>query len=292
MSVDVLVTASIVYTGDRVLRDGYVYIKGGRIVDVGDAPVPEEYTYATLVLGGEGRIAAPGLAAYVDAPAYPIRGLKPNLAERAKFYGRLDAESLALLSLPAVYEAHMAGVSTLVIEAPSKAVAIDLASRIGGYYLTAIPTCSGAAGEGTVSVGGDGCPEEGANLVLVGGEVKTGRSRVLGAYSALNYRAAWTSVPRIYEGSLSLREALGIPGGRIEKGARAEVVVYDARRPPGMLADLYELSLDEVYRLGAPVESLIVGDEVLVDGGEHLRITTRHFNEVRRFASSLLSRSR
>lgn len=292
MSVDVLVTASVVYTGDRVLRDGYVYIKGGRIVDVGEAPVPDEYTYATLVLGGEGRIAAPGLAVYVDAPAYPIRGLRPNLAERVKFYERLDTESLALLSLPAVYEAHMAGVSTLVVEAPSKAVAVDLASRVGGYYLAAIPTCSEASGEGMARVGGDGCPEEGADLVLAGGEVKASRGRVLGAYSALNYRATWTSAPGVYEGSLSLREALGIPGGKIEKGARAEIVVYDARRPPGMLADLYELSLDEVYRLGSPVESLIAGDEVLVDGGEHLRITTRHFNEVRRFASSLLSRSR
>lgn len=291
MSVDVLVTASIVYTGDRVIRDGYVYMKGGRVVDVGESPVPEEYTYATLILGGEGRIVAPGLAAYIDAPAYPIRGLKPRLADRASFYERLDPETLLVLSLPAVYEAHMAGVTTVVVESPSASVAVDLSGRIGGYYTAAVPSClKGASGESVV--GGDGCPASGASLVLEGGQVKARTGRVLGAAAALNYRAAITSSPDVYRDSLRLREALGIPGGRITKGARAELVVFDSRRPPGMLADLYDLSLDDVYRLGAPVESLIAGDDVLVDGGEHLRITSRHFGEVRKFASRLLSRSR
>ncbi|GAB6147711.1 hypothetical protein [Stetteria hydrogenophila] len=289
MGFDVLIMASKVYTGTSVISDGYIYIKSGRVVDFGESPVPEDYTYATLVLGGEGRIAAPGLAAYIDAPAYPIRGLRPGLADRVRFYRQLDEESLAAVSLPAVYEAHMAGVTTLVVESPSPSIAADLASRVGGYYLAAVPSCIEAS-EAQVRVGGEGCPVEGASLVVEDGRVKAGGRVVLGAYSALNYAAAWSRLPRIHEASLQLRRALGIPGGVIEKEARAEIVVYDARTPPGMLADLYDLSLDDVYRLGLRVESLIAGEEVLVDAGEHLRITMKHFNEVRRLAThSILS---
>lgn len=292
MTVDVLITASIVYTGKRVLRNGYVYIRGGRVVDVGEGPVPEDYTYATLILGGEGRIVAPGLAAYVDAPAYPIRGLRPSLAERARFYERLDAGSLALLSLPAIYEAHMAGVTTVVVEAPTSRLASDLEEGVGGYYVAAVPTCVADRGEARVKVGGDGCPEDGAEIIVSGGTVRVGGAEVPGSASALSLRAAITRVRGVHEGSLRLRERLGIPGGVIEKDARAEVVVYDARKPPALLVDLYDLPLDELYRLGATVESLVAGDEVLVDGGEHLRITDKHFGDVMRLASSLLRRGR
>lgn len=287
MSVDILITASLVYTGREVIRDGFVYVKGGRVVDHGRSPVPEDYTYATLVLGGPGRIVAPGLAAYIDAPAYVIRGLRPRLQERARFYSTLDEESLRYASMPAVYEAHMAGITTIVTEAPSARLALDLAEAAGGFYGAAVPTCLEAPASTAIPllrVGGEGC--EPGNAVVDGRDVVVGGRRVLALVGRLTYSRLHG---RPYEASRALREALGIPGGSIEKGVRAEIVVFNVSRPPGMLADLYDIKLDEVYTAGLAVESVIAGDEVLVDGGEHLRITTAHFREVRRFAEKILS---
>ncbi len=286
MSVDVLVTGSVLYTGRDIVRDAFVYVKGGRVMDYGRAPVPEDYTYAALVVGGPGRIVAPGLAAYIDAPAYVIRGLKPRLAERARFYSSVDLDSLRYASLPAVYEAHSAGVTTLVTEAPQPRLALDLSELAGGFYGAAIPACiaaSASASIPTVTVGGEGC--DGGDAVVNGGEVVVGGRRVLALVSRLTYSRL---PPGPYGLSMELRRALGIPGGYIEKGVRAELVVFNASRPPGMLADLYDLELDEVYAAGLAVESVIAGDEVLVDAGEHLRVTGAHFREVRRFAERIL----
>lgn len=288
MAVDILVTGSVVFTGDRVIRDGFVYIKGSRVVDVGQAPVPEEYSYAALLLGGRGRIVAPGLAAYADVAAYPLRLLKPRLPERARFYSSFSLDDLVRVALPALYELHMSGVSTIVVEGP-KGLAVTLSESLGGFYEAAVPACTGEASE--LAVAGEGC--EGNAVFRVDGDVVTANGRrVLSLVARESYSVHSLGLGAdAYMLSLKLREQASIPGGVIRPGERAEVVVYDATVPPALLTDLagwYDYR--RIYSIGARVESLVVGDDVIVDGGEHLRIVRKHFNDVRRLAEAILGK--
>ena len=271
--VEVLVLASKIYTGRRVLRGGYVYVRDGVIESVGEGPVPEDLTYAALVLGGEGRVVAPGLAVAADVAAYPFRHLFPSPERRRELYRAMGLEAQFAASLPAVYELHVHGVTTVFVESENSDLALKLLDSIGGFYGVAVNSCWGLeppetpkALSGSVKAGGCGGPP----MLESKPVYKPG---LLGR--------PWTS-------SQKLREASGADGGFIEEGLKAELAVFDFSRPPGMMLDLFDLDLDVLYSLGLKVESLVAGDDVLVDGGDHLYIVEKHFKEARRLAERVL----
>ena len=284
MSLDILVRGSLVYTGDEIIRDGYVYIKAGRVESVGESPVPEDLTYAALILGGEGRIIAPGLAMVADLLAYPIRLYKPNMAKRIKYYESMGIQALTTVAKPAVYEAHMSGATTLIIEAHTPEPIQKLAETVGGLYGIAAPACLDtsphAAGLiASTRIADDSCPGEGLRY----------SNDILALESRLTYTLS--GVSQAYERSSKLRSILGLPPQRIKKGSRAEIAVYNSSRPPGMLLDYSgEEVVKRIYESGIQVESLITGDHILVDGGEHLYIVEKDFKEARKVASRLLGR--
>jgi len=280
---EVLVTGSAVYTGSETLRDGYVYIKGGRVVAVGSGVPPEDYTFAHLVLGGEGRIIAPSLTAIVDAPAYPWRFALRGLRERVDLYGRLSQEAAVAASLPAVYEAHVHGVGRIVVEYSGAGLPGELASRVGGFYALAYPACLGGAPSspfGVVMVAGEGCEGE-AQVVYSGGSARAGEGEVLALTAKPVYRP-WGS--GVEEASNRLRRLLGLGPATIKEGVQAEIVVYDASRPPGMFLDSAEDPARLAYESGLRAETLVLGDAVLVDQGEHLYIAEKQFSEARSLA--------
>lgn len=280
---EILVRGSVIYTGSEVLRDGYVYIKGGRIVGLGEGAAPGDYTYAALILGGPGRIVAPGLTAIIDAPAYPIRFYKPSLEKRVNYYKAMGLDALATVSLPAVYEAHLSGVTTVIIEAIDPQLPQRLAETIGGLYGIAYPACTGDAGTkpapglvAVATVGDESCP---------GGEVNYGDSGVLALAGKLSYTLH--GEPRVYERSLETRRRLGLGEQGIREGRLAEIVVFDASRPPGMLLEYAPDSVVPQVYSAARVETLLVGDHVLVDGGDHLYIVEKSFSQARSLASRI-----
>lgn len=287
---DVLVTGSVLYTGREIIRDGYVYVKNGKIIDYGPSPVPEDYTYVNLVLGGQGRIIVPSLTAVIDAPAYPLRIRRLSLGERARFYQETPPSLAATLSLPAIYEAHMAGVGHVITEYSSIELPNTLRSMIGGVYSLAYPSCLGEPpGEppGVVPVYGEDC--EGDGIVEVRGDSGfTGGERVLALYHRLSYTRLEGDP---LEESNRLRRAIGLGPAVIERDARAEIAVYDASRPPGMFLDRAgEEAVRRIYSSGARLETLMVGDAILVDQGEHLYIVEKHFSEARRAGLRILER--
>ncbi len=294
--VDVLITGSIVFTGERFLRNGYVYIRDGRIDSVGEAPVPEEYTYATLILGGPGRIIVPSLTALASVASYPLRFKTSSMGDRVKFYSSTDLKALILASLPAVYELHMSGVATIIVEGLTPELPLELSKLIGGFYGLAVPVCSGVEPRyvpglaSTVTIAGPGCEGE-ADIVEINGKGFKGSSRLLSVFSGISYTVSKANSENPWLESLELRKAVSLPPPSIKPGRIAEIAVYDVSRPPAMLLDMAsEDVVLRVYSSGARLETLIAGEDVLIDTGEHLYIVEKHFNEFRRLAEKLILR--
>ncbi len=277
--IEILITGSLVVLSEsESIRDGYVFVKSGRVVDAGSGTPPLDYTYAHLVLGGEGRVVAPALTAVVDAPAYPWRLSSPSLRDRIEIYRSLSASEALTASLPAVYEAHVFGVGRVIVEYTRAQLPMDLASSVGGVYGLAYPACEGepprSEGIGIITVADDSCGG-GADIVYDAPEAP------LHMVSRPVYAPRH---PRPLEASSRLRSLLGLPPSRIKEGDVAEIAVFDFSRPPGMF--LYEVNAEDaasiIYSLGVRVESLIVAESVLVDQREHLYITAKQFSEARR----------
>lgn len=273
-NISILITASAIYTGRELIRDGYIYIEDGIIKEMGPQPAPDELQDATLIIGGEGRVVVPGLTAIADVAAYPIRFRSHGISERIKFYRGLSDHDLFTLSLPGIYELHMMGVTTAFVEALSPALPLELARRIGGFYGAARPSCAEEYRvqpilRGVITIGGEGCP---------GGEVKDGDTHNLVLTNRDTY--SLDGVGDVLEASQRLRRMAGLGDLIIEPGATAELAVYDTSRPPAMLlysADEYEVR--KIYTLHANLESLIAGADILVEMGEHLRIGRKHLTE-------------
>lgn len=294
--VDILITGSIVFTGDRFLRNGYVYIRDGKIDYVGEGPVPEEYTYATLILGGPGRVVMPGLTALASVAAYPIRFQSPTMGARVKFYKEHDLKTLVLASLPAVYELHMSGVTTIIVEGLTPELPLELARMVGGFYGLAIPICSGVEPRyvpglaSLITLSGSECEGE-ADVREINGIGFKGSSRLLSVFNGPSYVITRVISENPWFESLELRKTVSLPPPAIKPGRVAEIAVYDVSRPPAMLLDMAgEREVLNIYVSGAKLETLIAGEDVLVDTGEHLYIVEKHFNEIRRVAEKIILR--
>ncbi|MDM7275165.1 MAG: hypothetical protein P3X22_003450 [Thermoprotei archaeon] len=294
--IDILITGSIVYTGERLVRDGYVYIRDGKVEHVGEAPVLEDYSYATLLLGGPGRIVVPGLTAMANTAAYPLRFRGASMAERVNYYRGLDVKTLVTLSLPAVYELHMSGVTTIIVEGLSPELPLSLSEAVGGFYGLAVPVCSGVEPRyvpglaSALRISGPGCEGE-ADVVEVDGRGFKGSRRVLGLFRGASLLLTASGVEDPLGESLELRKAAMLPPPVIKQGRIAEIAVFDVSRPPAMMLDTAsEKEILRVYSSGARLESLIAGEDVLVDTGEHLYIVERSFKEARSLSEKVLKK--
>ncbi|WP_062661650.1 hypothetical protein [Aeropyrum camini] len=141
--VDILVTASKIYTGREVIGEGYIYVRDGVVAALGEGVPPEDLTYPTITLGGRGRIAAPGLALAADTPAYLLRFLRPGVARRVELYRALGLDAAFTSSLPAVYELHIHGVTTVFVEYTAPDLPARLAEAVGGRFGLLLPRCPG-----------------------------------------------------------------------------------------------------------------------------------------------------
>ena len=269
-----LILASKIYTGREVLGSGYIYIEDGIVKDLGEGAPPEEETYITVVLGGEGRVAAPGLALAASPISYMLKPYMVSPEDKLRLLKSIDLETLFTISLPAVYELHIYGVTTIFVESSSVDLPLMLAEKVGGLYGLALDSCwtlietpkKPPKLAGLVRAGQCGGPEMMAGLLFSPSTLKT----------------PWSV-------SESTRKSAGIGEGVIKEGRRAEIAIFNFSRPPGMLLYKADIDLNMLYSLGLKVETLISGEDVLVDGGEHLYIVDSHFKEATRIADRILS---
>ena len=269
--IDILVRGSHVFTGDELVRDGYVYIKDGVVEDIGSGLPPEDYTYATIIVGGRGRIVVPGLLAPLDLVGYALRTprCEPLIPQSCGARARVDSRSEVTLSLPAVLEAHLRGITRILALTPMLETLISLQDKTGGSYGMILPSdCSGAPKHPRLEA-----------VVRLGVEVER-------AYPCPGEFMAGDSP---FQASLELAGRLGLRPPRIAKGDMASIVVFNLERPP--LFGL-EVSTPEdaglVYRFGATAETVIHGQDILVDAGGHLMIVEKHLNEALKVRQGLL----
>ncbi len=264
--IDILVTGDLVYTGSEIIRNGYVYIKNGKILDFGSGVPPQDYTYATLILGGGDRAILPALIAAGDPLRYAFRLLKRDPGD-CKIAG-LSAEEQFKLSLPYVYDAHLSGIGVLIVKSPSAELPLSLQEKIGGRY-------------GFVKYEECGVMPGAMPSGLVGAVEELDSGLLLEAP-----RRGLVQVGDPLEYSAKLASLLGIEPPMIKKNNLAMIVVYNLRVPP-LFTLPPEDSVSRLYGEGARVESLIVADEVLVDGGDHLWIVDKHFRDALNIAKMI-----
>ncbi len=279
---------------NEIIKDGYVFVRNGIIEDFGEQPPPEDYTYASLVLGGEGRIVAPGLTALVSPISYILRFYRPSMRRRIELLKALSESERVLLSLAAVYELHLSGITTMVIEGLDYGYVAKIKERAGGNYGLAFPSCEGNPPNtpewsvGTLRIADSSC-EGNADIVETRKLwVNSKGSEVLSIINK-STKEVFCDNSTILERSNSLRDALGLDSISIRRKSPAEIIVYDVRKPPAMMLDLApDAEVLNVYSSGAKVESVVVGEDVLVDGGEHLYIVEKQFKEIRALMTKIL----
>lgn len=121
---DLLVGGDLVLTLDeqgRVLRDGALAVRNGRIVDIGPAAVLEARWSATTRLDGKGRLVMPGLVnVHNHTPLMITRGMIEDIGFAPMYtpgipQGHwLDADDAYALSSLGMYELLRAGCTTVV----------------------------------------------------------------------------------------------------------------------------------------------------------------------------------
>lgn len=282
--VSVLITGSSIFTGKELIKDGYVFIKDGLIKEVGIQPVPDEINEPSLMLGGKGRIIAPSLTAVADISTFLIRFFKLSMPKRIELYKMLTQKDLFILSLPSIYELNMQGITTIFAEAINPSHIIDLQRKLGGYFGIAVPSCVEDFSippnlSGKIGISGRGCEGNGIN------EDSKDYLAFLGK-SSYNI----SKIDDIYEKSENLRKLAGLPPNTIKENNKAEIVVYDTSKPPAM--DYYKGSLElikSIYNENAKIESLIAGDDILIDIGGHLRIGQKHLKDAESLVEKIIN---
>ena len=293
--VEILILGSrLIVNENEIIKDGYVFVRNGIIEDFGEQPPPEDYTYASLVLGGEGRIIAPGLTALASPISYILRFYRPSMKRRVELLKALSESERVLLSLAAIYELHLSGVTTVVVEGLDYGYVAKVKEKAGGNYGLAFPSCEGNPPStpewsvGTLRISDPSC-EGTADIIETGNLwISSKGSEVLSIVNK-SVKDICGSNSNMLERSNNLRDVLGLDSTSMKRKSPAEIVVYDVRKPPAMMLDLApDIEVLNVYSSGAKVESVVVGEDVLVDGGEHLYIVEKQFKEIRTLMTKIL----
>ena len=263
---DILITGDAVFTGSELLRNGYVYIRDGRVEALGEGLPPEDATYASLVIGGPRRIIAPGIPWPVDPIGYLAKTPECTPEEIPCEARRALGPDEAKASLAAVLEAHTHGIAIPLLVVSSVSTVIHIAEMLGGDYGALIPRECG--------------PAEPHPRIVAAREYDGGASVCIA-------RDLCRSADP-YERALEIARAHGLGDPVIREGEKAVVAVFDASRPPLLGTRIRSASeAGLIYGAGARAESLVVGEDILVEVGEHLMIVEKHVKEAVRIAGRL-----
>lgn len=259
----IIVRGSLVsYPYGDVLRNAYLYLEGGGVQALGEEPAPPEHSYADLVVGGEGRLAVPGIVVGLVQPALhpflPTLG-NPSLVGRLK--DLVDCSLAEKASLLTFSELALNGVSLAGIQGPYPECAVRAAERVGIQ--------ARVVGKDRVFEPGGGVPEGGFILGLGGRVSYDPRGLAVEAARIIGVEEAAKALFR--------REALGLEPYTVP--GPGDVAVLRPRIPqPIKTSSLHYALLSSVF----DVETLIVGGEPVVDGGELLTLDMSELEEAGR----------
>ncbi len=254
--ISILITGDMVYTGEEALKNGYVYVKGGRIISIGEGSPPDEYTYATLILGGPGRIILPGLSIVAEPIMYPFRYI--SLVDKCRLYETIDEASAFKIALAGIYELNRIGATRIVVKYPERSLANSLREALGGVFEPLTYSCQ----------------EKKDDLRTI-----------------IDPRRDIHNLESVFEYSSEVSKTYNLGTTVLREGETANIAVFNARRPPLFFVTKHSsLDPDQIFKSGSSVESLLYGDNIIVDSEEHLLIVEKHLREAYDVAESLISR--
>ncbi len=318
---------SILFRDGKVVRepgesfDGYVYMNKGRIIKVDKGEVPPEYSFATYLINGKGRILTPGLiCTLTQLSKYPSRygGKVASSSNEIYRATQMALQDLLLSGFTAVgtIERKVEPVARAIADSGIRAVIfVDASSdnwkdelqillnRWHGYEDRIfagiavlepneeaeevakkfnLPTISS---ENIKDVKGIS-RERGIVTIEKDGKKSYGfidskTTSPLNVVKSLYYMGM-NPVQALRALTVDAAEILGLNRvGKIKEGYSADVVVWDVSEPPGWTAGHGEP--EEIILASNPkVESVIVAGEILVDISEMLTIGRKDVKEAKR----------
>jgi hypothetical protein len=213
-----------------------------------------------LILGGPGRIVLPGLSVVADPIMYPFRHV-PGI-DPCRIYEVLDTSKAFKLSLAGIYELNMMGVTGIVIRYKDKSLANSLKEALDGLFETYLYQCNDS--QETL---------DNADFVFVDPRIDIHRINDLKEYSR------------------NIAEKYGFGHFELREGSIANLAVFNSRKPPLFFITRHGYpEVEYIYKAGSRVESLIRGENIIVDSEEHLLIVEKHLREAYDVAESIAAR--
>jgi hypothetical protein len=273
--VDILARGSTVFLDEyHFIRNGYVYIKDGVIEKVGEQPVPDEYEYATLVIGGPNRVIIPALGmAYTDIGLYDIHPYNRGFLDQRFEILEKRASEVTRFVNRGLYDLSIHGIGIVGVELPSYGLSIDIEKEVGIKINAIMKKCPGNENN-CLEVRHllEGEPNE--NTIYLDSSERTVFYGDLNAPAMVN-RLSYNPCLAGPEGLLSNSKiAYKVRGMKwsIADGHPAFIAIYNFNEPPSYLADTRTADIIDLLSTCKTVETLIVGEEIVVDAGEHLTI--------------------
>jgi len=134
-----ILTLSVIH--DPVIEKGYIYVKNGKIMEVGKGEPPEDLKYPELLINGTGRIVMPGLStAFTSITLYPFRYRVTDVNWRyiKEFLTTLTRTDVYYLAAMAFMEMMSRGVTSALVSD----IYLDNVARAAhdaGIYVTLAP---------------------------------------------------------------------------------------------------------------------------------------------------------
>jgi hypothetical protein len=273
---DVLIRGETIFLNEyESVNNGYVYIKDGVVEKIGSQPVPEEFEYATLVIGGPNRVVIPALGiAYTDMGLYDMhpysRGFLRN--RFGLLHQKKDSSILSSVNR-GLFDLSIHGIAIVGVELPAYWIAVELEEKTG-VKVNAIM---------------EKCPEDGihclipmhlrekspeANIVYLNSTEETVFYKEKMAPALVNrfsYNPCYMGAENLLLNTKIAYESRGLEWG-IYEGKPTYIAVFNFNEPPYYLTNLRAADITDVLSTCKRVETLIVEKDIVVDAGEHLTI--------------------
>ncbi|MCE4614783.1 MAG: hypothetical protein F7B60_04565 [Desulfurococcales archaeon] len=280
---DILVRGDSIFLDEyNLISNGYVYIKDGIIEKVGSQPVPEEFEYATLVIGGSNRVIIPALGiAYSDIGLYDMHPYnRGSLENRLHSLRRRDDAAIISSINRGLFDLNIHGVAIIGIEMPSYWIAVDLEEKTGVKVNAIMEKCPEDSNHCLVPKhlreGGNE-----SNIIYLNSSEQTVFYRGRTAPALVNrfsYNPCYMGADNLLSNTKIAFESRGLNWGIYERNP-AYIAVFNFNEPPHYLANLTAADIMDVLSTCKRIESLIIENDLVIDAGEHLTIGRKNMGQ-------------
>lgn len=277
------------YISSTGFGQGYVYLYGSRVEDVGEGEPPPEYELAELLYDFEGdALVAHGYSLLVDIVEFPVRGLE---GFDLSVFTREELKKLARIG---VVNAYINGVTLPVAITSHPEVIADVARESGMRIgiVAARGTAPRLALTPLLEVEDGWLYYEDRRIGRVESSICS-PGNVAGdclLVDARGYGNTLTAVEEVYRGAQSPEQAYrtltnfyritGVDSGYVDKNSASDLVVYDLKNPLKSIPVTSPASLYSLLRRAQQPDIVFVGGDVFFERGENLAIPLTKVNDL------------